>query len=432
MPLVFSRPTPVLRSPGLRRVDRSPAPGPAAPSARPACVTDPLRTKTGLLTYEFRDAPFGPTDRRGPVWRANTEVPVPVLRPPSSVSRFSLAPLVVASLAVLAMVTWQIRRTARSGESADAVFGQVAPQSGAPTPDSGQQAVLAPTAATPDSKPLPSSGSPASPTQPPPTALRAVANRDWFAAHEASETDLLRSGREALARGDVISARSMLGRSYSSAAEVSARNAIRDELSRVADASIFSPRVLSDDSLVAVYNVTRGDSLTSIARHFKITDDLLAQINDLPGKNRIASGRLLKIVRGPFCGLVHKSEYRLDVMLGDVLVRSFPCGLGANDGTPTGRWIVRDKLPNPAWTDPRTHEHFNADDPDNPIGEYWVGLEGVTGDAAGRRGFGIHGTIEPASIGRQLSLGCVRLAPADIEIFYRLVVTGESSVDVLP
>ena len=91
---------------------------------------------------------------------------------------------------------------------------------------------------------------------------------------------------------------------------------------------------------------------------------------------------------------------------------------------------MKDKLANPAWCNPVTHQRYAADDPANPIGEYWLGLEGLTGEAVGKMGFGIHGTIEPDSIGRNASLGCVRLRPADIAALYTLLVEGGSMVEI--
>ncbi|NBQ16677.1 MAG: L,D-transpeptidase, partial [Proteobacteria bacterium] len=44
-------------------------------------------------------------------------------------------------------------------------------------------------------------------------------------------------------------------------------------------------------------------------------------------------------------------------------------------------------------------------------------------------GYGIHGTTEPQSIGKQMSMGCVRLGDADVEAVYELI--GEQSTIVI-
>jgi len=247
---------------------------------------------------------------------------------------------------------------------------------------------------------------------------------------ETDPPDIARA-RSALARGDALTARRIYCEALKGGLSSTAQQMVRGELIRLADGAIFSPDVLAEDGLVSLYPVGRGDTLMTIARRFKITDDLILSINRIPNKDRLSVGTPLKVVKGPFRAIVTKSDFRLDVFLGEVLVRSFRAGLGTNGSTPTGRWIVRDKLRNPGWTDPRTNEYYHPDAPDNPIGEFWIGLEGVAGDAVSRRGFGIHGTIDPGSIGRQMSLGCVRLLPQDIESVFRLLVIGESTVEIV-
>ena len=72
------------------------------------------------------------------------------------------------------------------------------------------------------------------------------------------------------------------------------------------------------------------------------------------------------------------------------------------------------------------------DDPKNPLGEHWIGLKGIDGDAVGREGYGIHGTIEPEAIGKAVSLGCVRMQNRDVEFLYKLLLPGHSTVTTLP
>ena len=89
------------------------------------------------------------------------------------------------------------------------------------------------------------------------------------------------------------------------------------------------------------------------------------------------------------------------------------------------------KLVNPEWRNPRTRELFLPDDPANPIGERWIGLVGVDAHLAASEGIGIHGTIEPESIGRQASMGCVRMLPDDVALVYGMLVEG-STVEIRP
>jgi len=117
-----------------------------------------------------------------------------------------------------------------------------------------------------------------------------------------------------------------------------------------------------------------------------------------------------------------------------VMIASFPVGLGEFNTTPTGIFKVRprSKLKDPQWRNPRTGEHFASEDPKNPIGERWVGLEGVEPHNQDFAGYGIHGTIEPDSIGQMRSMGCIRMLPADVEVVYEMLTVPESTVLIAP
>jgi hypothetical protein len=56
--------------------------------------------------------------------------------------------------------------------------------------------------------------------------------------------------------------------------------------------------------------------------------------------------------------------------------------------------------------------------PGNPVGTRWMGLS--------IRGYGIHGTNEPKSIGKPASHGCIRMGKADLEEFYVMVAVGDT------
>lgn len=248
----------------------------------------------------------------------------------------------------------------------------------------------------------------------------------------ASSTTDLELGRAALARGDVIDARTLLSSALGRDLPTAEEDSIRVDLTRLSDALLFSRATNTNDPLTSVHTITAGDTLHVLAAKHGITEELLASINKITEPNRLHVGQRIKLIKGPFRVVIDKSEHRMDVFLGDLYVRSFPVGLGSNGYTPTGEWVVNNKLRNPDWTDPNTNRHFLADEPDNPIGERWIGLSGVKGDALGKGGFGIHGTIDPDSIGRDKSMGCVRLKPADVNLVYDLLVHNESRVVIRP
>ena len=155
-------------------------------------------------------------------------------------------------------------------------------------------------------------------------------------------------------------------------------------------------------------------------------------MNKVSEPNRLQSGHRLKVIHGPFRAVIDKSDHRMDIYVGEVFVRSFHVGLGQNGYTPMGVWVVNNKLRNPSWTDPVTNRHYLADDPDNPIGERWIGMQGVDGDALGKTGFGIHGTVDPGSIGQDRSMGCIRLSAGDVNLVFDMFVMQHSQVVIRP
>lgn len=240
----------------------------------------------------------------------------------------------------------------------------------------------------------------------------------------------LLSAQQKLARGEWVAARASLTKALKMGLSPRDADYVRGEAARLADAMLFSRAVTPGDSLTERHIVGEGESLNLIARRYKVSEDLLISINKLTNPNRLLMGARLKIIKGPFRAEIDKATHRMDVFLGDILVRSFRVGLGTNGGTPTGTWVVQDKLKNPEWTDPTTGQHYLADDPTNPIGERWLGLQGIEGECVGRLGFGIHGTTDPASIGQNMSMGCVRLAPDDVILVGDLLVVGDSRVQI--
>lgn len=256
-----------------------------------------------------------------------------------------------------------------------------------------------------------------------------------------SARNLLAAAERSLTENKPVVARELLNRalrdSTLSAADTAA---VRDRLARLNDDLVFSPKVHTDDPLSGTYVVQGGDSLERIARRNDLAVDwrLLQRVNRLSNPNRIQEGQSLKLVRGPFHAVVSKSAYRLDLYAGPpadesawVYIRSFPVGLGEGDSTPTGRFVVKrgSKLIDPHWVNPRTGQRFDKSDPMNPIGERWIGIEGL-GDDAVKTGYGLHGTIEPQSIGRQMSMGCVRLLADDVELVYEMLAEGVSRVTI--
>jgi LysM repeat protein len=213
--------------------------------------------------------------------------------------------------------------------------------------------------------------------------------------------------------------------------------AVRDMLSHVNEKLVFSPEVIPGDPVAERYRVQRGDLLARIAPQYNVPYQFLERINQVDAR-RLQAGQPIKVINGPFHARIAKSDYRMDVFLRGpdglpIYVKSYPVGLGQSDSTPLGRWRIEPgkKVVNPDWRNPRTGEYFTRNDPDNPIGEYWLALEGIDDQTRGVAGYGIHGTVDPDSIGEQASMGCIRLRNGDIEEVFHMFVGGESTVEIV-
>ncbi|HWI55285.1 MAG TPA: L,D-transpeptidase [Desulfobacteria bacterium] len=98
---------------------------------------------------------------------------------------------------------------------------------------------------------------------------------------------------------------------------------------------------------------------------------------------------------------VSLNQRRLHLLQDTILLKSYPVGIGKIlTTTPTGTFRIINKAPNPG----------------GPFGVMWMGLS--------RPHYGIHGTNNPQSIGKQVSKGCVRMHNRDVLELARIVPIG--------
>lgn len=251
---------------------------------------------------------------------------------------------------------------------------------------------------------------------------------------------LIAEGDRKQKANDLVGARASFSKALlSPKCSSSDQDSLRTRLTTINQDLVFSAKVYAGDPMCEEYIVESGDGLQKIARKRGLVTDwrLIERINKADS-SKLKIGQKLKLVRGPFHAVVNKAAYRLDLYWGVptdpdnwLYIRSFKVGLGQN--TPVGEFNVKNgsKQVNPPWTNPVNGEKFGADDPKNPIGERWVGIEGK-GEAAKFKGFGIHGTIEPDSIGQSKSMGCVRMLADDVNLIYETLMDPVSVVRLVP
>lgn len=255
----------------------------------------------------------------------------------------------------------------------------------------------------------------------------------------AKSGNVIADGKALLDGGDLVAGRRLLNDALTSG-QLSAADLqkAKDLIATANESLIFSPRRATNDPYVGSYTMQGGDRLMKVASTNSVTWDFLKRINNISDERRIRAGQTLKTVKGPFHAVVSKSKFVMDIYLGSpgekgsMYVRSFGVGLGQHGSTPTGTWMVapQSKLKNPKWWGTPDEPAKEAGDPLNPLGKFWIGLNGTDGDAVGKEGFGIHGTIDPASIGKEMSHGCIRLVNENVERVFEMLVDGKSTIIV--
>jgi lipoprotein-anchoring transpeptidase ErfK/SrfK len=110
------------------------------------------------------------------------------------------------------------------------------------------------------------------------------------------------------------------------------------------------------------------------------------------------------------------ADRRLALMEDGQVIKTYPIAVGAR-GTPSpdGDFSVINHAKDPTYR----HEGKEiAPGKDNPLGTRWMGLS--------LKGYGIHGTNVPNSIGKAASHGCFRMGKADVEDLYSRVQVGDA------
>jgi L,D-transpeptidase ErfK/SrfK len=113
--------------------------------------------------------------------------------------------------------------------------------------------------------------------------------------------------------------------------------------------------------------------------------------------------------------LVSIADRKLVVIQNENAIVTFNIAVGASESpSPTGEFHVVNRIVNPTYYHPGT---VIPSGKNNPIGTRWLGLS--------HKGYGIHGTNVPKSVGQAASHGCIRLRNRDIERLFSMVRIGD-------
>jgi len=112
--------------------------------------------------------------------------------------------------------------------------------------------------------------------------------------------------------------------------------------------------------------------------------------------------------------LISIPDKTLTLIVDGAVAKKYDVAVGKpSTPTPAGEFRIITRLVNPTYYGPVS---VVAPGPNNPLGTRWMGLSA--------KGYGIHGTNAPASIGKAASHGCIRMRQADLEELFELVGIG--------
>jgi L,D-transpeptidase ErfK/SrfK len=214
-----------------------------------------------------------------------------------------------------------------------------------------------------------------------------------------------------------------------------------------ADASTYNLPKIKGDRVVASspgdtasITVDQDQTLLDVARRFNLGQTEIVTLNPTLDRWLIKKGTVVRLPNKrilpetPHEGVtLNIAEYRMYYYPANQpgIVKSYAHGIGRQDWkTPLGRTTVAKKVKDPAWNPPesiRLEHAANGDPlpavvppgPNNPLGAYALYLN-LPGN------YRIHGTDVDKiyGIGMQITHGCVRMYPEDIEALYNSVAIG--------
>jgi len=286
----------------------------------------------------------------------------------------------------------------------DTAEAEKASESAAAEP-AGPVAPSAPAAPPVVSGPAPQA--PAVPTAKPEVASSTPAS----SAPTAPAQPQLEVARKAKADGDFATARMRALEVWNSTQDPAIKVDAEAILNDVSIQLAFSPRAMPEK---VDYVVAPGDSLEKIARKFNTTVDLVRAGNNIKG-HLIKVGDRLRILQGTFSVKVSKSRNDLELYFNDQFFKRYRVGTGEFNKTPVGDFVTNDRISQPTWWRP-DGKAVPYGDPENLLGTHWISIN--------VKGYGLHGTWEPDTIGKQMSAGCVRMLNEDIEQLFTLLPLG--------
>ncbi|MGM7680755.1 L,D-transpeptidase family protein [Cytobacillus sp. Hm23] len=186
---------------------------------------------------------------------------------------------------------------------------------------------------------------------------------------------------------------------------------------------------------IVVHTVQQAETLYSIMNTYYQLSYYVQEISEINGNiESIKSGETLiipNIFKQHQTAMIENSptvnaNYLIEINRSNNILVAYKNGdeffkttvsTGENLSTPSGMFEIITKFVEPSYT----AKNIPGGDPSNPLGSRWLGLSvpGTTG-----RTYGIHGTINPGSIGEYVTQGCIRMENEKIEWLFDQIPIG--------
>ncbi|WP_273131002.1 L,D-transpeptidase family protein [Bacillus weihaiensis] len=156
-----------------------------------------------------------------------------------------------------------------------------------------------------------------------------------------------------------------------------------------------------------IHTVKPNETLGSIALDYRTSVNKLVRANQLTDPNLLFIGQQIQIPHIPnpdtipYQIIVSVSKRRLTLYANGQVSKEYPIAVGKQvTATPIGNYVIVNREPNPG----------------GPFGAMWLSLSKIH--------YGIHGTNNPTSIGKAVSLGCIRMYNHDVLELASIVPNG--------
>ncbi len=166
------------------------------------------------------------------------------------------------------------------------------------------------------------------------------------------------------------------------------------------------------DSYYKSYVVRANDTYAKLAVRQGTSLEWLLRAND---KRALRPGQTIRIPKIAYTLEVNKASRTLTWKRGSEVLKVYPIAVGKTESeTPEGEFKIASKVKDPVWY--HLKKEFPPNSPENLLGTRWLGLD--------RKGYGIHGTTLPGTIGAKASHGCVRMHNYEVEELFDWIPIG--------